>query len=231
MPICLRDFQDLPCFYAVCGAGNFSSFTGYEPFCTVTKSTMLFKICLRDFRKRGTKEVTSKLEQWHKALPTLLLCNHQPKHLYTIYQKGIAYYFHHCNPSGCYHSHPRGASCSAISRGYRQSHGHAYPTSNTPIMQPPTKTLVYHIPEGDCILFSPLQPLRVLPLSPKGGLLQSISLPGAEEVLATWLLCSRGGLHSVRGCQMMCGSDWCCILSYTLVLCLVCCVCACSALF
>ena len=126
---------------------------GYEPFCTVTKSTMLFKICLRDFRKRGTKEVTSKLEKWHKALPTLLLCNHQPKHLYTIYQKGIAYYFHHCNPSGCYHSHPRGASCSAISRGYRQSHGHAYPTSNTPIMQPPTKTLVYHIPEGDCILF------------------------------------------------------------------------------
>jgi len=113
-PICLRDFQDLPCFYAVCGAGNFSSFTGYEPFCTVTKSTMLFKICLRDFRKRGTKEVTSKLEQWHKALPTLLLCNHQPKHLYTIYQKGIAYYFHHCNPSGCYHSHPRGASCRAF---------------------------------------------------------------------------------------------------------------------
>ena len=114
MPICLRDFQDLPCFYAVCGAGNFSSFTGYEPFCTVTKSTMLFKICLRDFRKRGTKEVTSKLEKWHKALPTLLLCNHQPKHLYTIYQKGIAYYFHHCNPSGCYHSHPRGASCRAF---------------------------------------------------------------------------------------------------------------------
>jgi len=75
---------------------------------------MLFKICLRDFRKRGTKEVTSKLEQWHKALPTLLLCNHQPKHLYTIYQKGIAYYFHHCNPSGCYHSHPRGASCRAF---------------------------------------------------------------------------------------------------------------------
>jgi hypothetical protein len=36
---------------------------------------------------------TGKVMAMPTPLPTLLLCNHQPKHLYTIYQKGIAYYF------------------------------------------------------------------------------------------------------------------------------------------